>query len=95
MVDRELKTNCKCIVCVDQACGEVTSECQYTSYIYILLWTCFFLAVTVPNPKATREPKKIFTFDNVFGADSSQAELYNETARRIVDAVLQGYNGRS
>ena len=63
-------------------------------YLYFIV-DLFFLAVTVPNPKATREPKKIFTFDNVFGADSSQAELYNETARRIVDAVLQGYNGRS
>ena len=50
-------------------------------------------AVTVPNPKAAREPQKTFTFDSVFGAESSQAEIYNETARVIVDAVLQGYNG--
>lgn len=49
--------------------------------------------MTVPNPKATREPRKVFTFDNVFGGESSQAELYNETARVIVDAVLEGYNG--
>jgi kinesin family protein 3/17 len=51
------------------------------------------IIVTLPNPKGTRDPVKTFTFDSVFGTDSTQAEVYNETARPIVDAVLEGYNG--
>lgn len=47
----------------------------------------------MPDPKGMREPKKTFTFDSVFGADTTQADVYNETARPIVDAVLEGYNG--
>ena len=49
--------------------------------------------MNIPNPKATREPTRTFTFDLVFGPESTQAEIYNETARPIVDAVLEGYNG--
>ena len=59
----------------------------------LLLHSLLCHLVTVPNPKAAREPRKTFTFDTVFGPESAQAELYNETARVIVDAVLQGYNG--
>ena len=40
-----------------------------------------------------REPTKTFTYDSVFGTDTTQADVYNETARPIVDAVLEGYNG--
>lgn len=39
------------------------------------------------------EQPKVFTFDSVFGPATTQAELYNATARTIVDGVLEGYNG--
>ena len=38
--------------------------------------------------------ERTFTFDTVFGFDSKQVDVYNETARPIVDSVLEGYNGR-
>ena len=38
--------------------------------------------------------ERTFTFDTVFGFDSQQVDVYNETARPIVDSVLEGYNGR-
>ena len=38
-------------------------------------------------------PAKTFTFDTVFGADSTQLDVYNRVARPIVDNVLEGYNG--
>lgn len=34
-----------------------------------------------------------FTFDYVFGLDSTQEEIYTKAAKHIVDCVLQGYNG--
>lgn len=36
---------------------------------------------------------KIFTFDNVFGMDTKQVDIYNEIARPLVEFVLEGYNG--
>ncbi len=36
---------------------------------------------------------KSFTFDSCFGVDSKQVDVYNETARPIVDSALEGFNG--
>ncbi|XP_069681016.1 kinesin-like protein KIF3A isoform X2 [Periplaneta americana] len=50
--------------------------------------------ICVENPQAAEgEPPKTFTFDVVFDTDSRQMDVYNETARPIVDKVLLGYNG--
>ncbi|XP_015190874.1 PREDICTED: kinesin-like protein KIF3A [Polistes dominula] len=50
--------------------------------------------ITINNPNAAHgEPPKVFSFDAVFDTDSTQVDIYNETARPIVDKVLQGYNG--
>nr|XP_006820258.1 PREDICTED: kinesin family member 3A isoform X2 [Saccoglossus kowalevskii] len=50
--------------------------------------------VTITKPQAGHgEPPKVFTFDTVFPTDTKQVDVYNETARPIVDAVLEGYNG--
>lgn len=38
---------------------------------------------------------KTFTFDTVFGPESKQLDVYNLTARPIIDSVLEGYNGDS
>lgn len=51
--------------------------------------------ITVKNTATGNrgEPPKNFTFDQVYGPDSKQVDVYNETARPIVDFVLEGYNG--
>lgn len=50
--------------------------------------------ITVVKPNAnTNEPPKIYYFDNVYGEESSQIDIYIDTARPIVDKVLEGYNG--
>ncbi|XP_050079364.1 kinesin-like protein KIF3A [Anopheles maculipalpis] len=51
-------------------------------------------SITVVKPGAnSSEPPKVYYFDNVFGEDSTQIDLYVDTARPIVDKVLEGYNG--
>ncbi|KAM8710099.1 hypothetical protein ACLKA7_016833 [Drosophila subpalustris] len=51
-------------------------------------------AITVSKPNATaNEPPKTYYFDNVFDGVSNQLDLYVDTARPIVDKVLEGYNG--
>lgn len=42
---------------------------------------------------SSQESPKAFTFDNAFGPDCLQIDVYNKTARPIVEAVLNGYNG--
>ncbi|XP_071040217.1 kinesin-like protein KIF3A isoform X2 [Parasteatoda tepidariorum] len=50
--------------------------------------------VTLSHPHASEyDPPKTFTFDTVFGTDSTQLDVYNLAARPIVDNVLEGYNG--
>ena len=52
--------------------------------------------VVLAPPSGSRrrgEQARTFYFDSVFGAESQQLEIYNETARPIVDSVLEGYNG--
>lgn len=40
-----------------------------------------------------RDSEKIFLFDDCFGPASKQSDVYEYTARQIVDDVLDGYNG--
>ncbi|GCB69961.1 hypothetical protein scyTo_0010674 [Scyliorhinus torazame] len=49
--------------------------------------------ITVYKTDAANEPPKTFTFDTVFSPESKQVDVYNLTARPIVDSVLEGYNG--
>uniref|UniRef100_F6SD95 Kinesin-like protein n=1 Tax=Monodelphis domestica TaxID=13616 RepID=F6SD95_MONDO len=49
--------------------------------------------ITVHKTDSSNEPPKTFTFDTVFGPDSKQLDVYNLTARPIIDSVLEGYNG--
>lgn len=52
-------------------------------------------SITLRNTNATHgEPPKTFTFDTVYGPESKQVDVYNESARPIVDSVLEGYNGK-
>ena len=37
--------------------------------------------------------RRVYTFDTVFGPTSKQLDIYNETARPIINSVLEGYNG--
>lgn len=51
--------------------------------------------ITIKNPKARAadELNREFTFDAVYDWNSKQSDLYDETFRPIVEAVLEGYNG--
>uniref|UniRef100_A0A8D0H2G1 Kinesin-like protein n=1 Tax=Sphenodon punctatus TaxID=8508 RepID=A0A8D0H2G1_SPHPU len=48
--------------------------------------------ITVHKTDSSNEPPKTFTFDTVFGPESKQLDVYNLTARPIIDSVLEGYN---
>ncbi|XP_041675661.1 kinesin-like protein KIF3A [Drosophila eugracilis] len=51
-------------------------------------------SLTIVNPHAmANEPSKIYYFDNVFDGSSNQLDIYVDTARPIVNKVLEGYNG--
>lgn len=43
--------------------------------------------------EATKENRKQFTYDAVYGALSTQKSLYDEVVRPLVSSVLEGFNG--
>ena len=46
------------------------------------------------NPKVdAMEQFKMFTYDMVYDWNSTQEEIYNDTAYPIVESILEGYNG--
>ncbi|XP_065829280.1 kinesin-like protein KIF3A isoform X2 [Oscarella lobularis] len=49
--------------------------------------------VTIKTDRKHHDASRSFTFDTVFGPDSKQMDVYNATARPIIDSVLEGYNG--
>ncbi|KAI9143948.1 P-loop containing nucleoside triphosphate hydrolase protein [Paraphysoderma sedebokerense] len=49
-------------------------------------------SVTI-NPIKSDDPPKTFTFDYAFDWNCKQHDVYNKTARPIVESVLNGYNG--
>lgn len=40
-----------------------------------------------------KDDDRTFFYDSVFGMESQQADIFNITARPIVDSVIEGYNG--
>ncbi len=50
--------------------------------------------ISLKNPKASEgEPPKDFVFDAVFGPNVEQKHIYDICASKVVESVLNGYNG--
>ena len=49
-------------------------------------------SVSVHAPGSS-EPPKAFTFDMVYNWESTQKQVYDNTARGIVNSTMEGYNG--
>lgn len=45
------------------------------------------------HKKDSGDQPKSFTFDAVFDDDSTQAQVYEDTAYPLVQSVMDGYNG--
>lgn len=51
-------------------------------------------AAQVRNPKGDEhEPPKSYTFDQVYDINSGQTEIFDITAKPIINSVMEGYNG--
>ena len=48
--------------------------------------------IEIANLLKPSEPSKVFTFDAVYDWNSKQADIYDETARPLVNFVLEGFN---
>ncbi|XP_050432495.1 osmotic avoidance abnormal protein 3 [Adelges cooleyi] len=47
---------------------------------------------SIVNPTDSSAPPKTFTFDGVYGCDSSTEQIYNDIAYPLVEGILEGYN---
>lgn len=45
------------------------------------------------NPSENSSVPRTFTFDVVYGEESTQNEVYDECGFSLVESVLEGYNG--
>jgi len=53
------------------------------------------VSAQISNPKGDdHEPPKAFTFDQVYDWNCTQTEIFDVTARPIVDSCMEGYNGQ-
>ncbi|CAG2118482.1 unnamed protein product, partial [Medioppia subpectinata] len=48
---------------------------------------------TDSDGQTIRVSARQFTFDRIFGIDSTQTDVFAHSAKHIIDCVLQGYNG--
>ena len=48
--------------------------------------------ISLCNPTNVKEIKN-FTFDYTYGWKATQEQIFNETAKPILESVMQGYNG--
>lgn len=53
------------------------------------------VTIDLSKKKYADGSQKTYTFDTVFGPEAKQVDVYNLTARRIVNSVLEGYNGET
>ena len=47
----------------------------------------------VLKKEGSSEVPKTFTYDYVYGIESTQQQVYDECAFSLVESVLEGYNG--
>uniref|UniRef100_A0A0K8STU4 Kinesin-like protein n=1 Tax=Lygus hesperus TaxID=30085 RepID=A0A0K8STU4_LYGHE len=47
---------------------------------------------SIANPTDNTAPPKSFTFDGVYGDNSTTEQIYNESAYPLIEGVLEGYN---
>uniref|UniRef100_A0A4W3JZ30 Kinesin-like protein n=1 Tax=Callorhinchus milii TaxID=7868 RepID=A0A4W3JZ30_CALMI len=76
-------------------CRPMNEKEKHMSYKQAVLVDEIRGTITVYKTDAANEPPKTFTFDTVFSPESKQVDVYNLTARPIVDSVLEGYNGNN
>lgn len=68
---------------------EVSSNTEFVLSVDRMQRTCI---LRKPGDKIS-SPRKVFTFDGVYDADSTNEEIYGDFVGPLVESVLEGYNG--
>lgn len=66
---------------------EIAMKCKSVIQLSTEKCTCSLL-----NPRDFSAPSKLFTFDGVYGENSTTEQIYNEIAYPLIESVLDGYN---
>lgn len=67
-------------------------KCKLDNYFSVMISDCKNRTIETYNPEKNNE-KKQFTFDFTYSPESSQEQIFNETALPILTCLMQGYNG--
>ena len=68
---------------------EVSNDTEFVLSVDPMQRTCI---LRKPGDKIS-SPRKVFTFDGVYDADSTNEEIYTDFVGPLVESVLEGYNG--
>ena len=68
---------------------EVSNNTEFVLSVDPMQRTCI---LRKPGDKIS-SPRKVFTFDGVYDADSTNEEIYTDFVGPLVESVLEGYNG--
>ncbi|XP_034445497.1 kinesin-like protein KIF3A [Hippoglossus hippoglossus] len=86
---QEVSDNVKVVV----RCRPLNQKEKMMAHKQVIMVDEIHGTITVNKLENPNKPPKTFTFDTVFGPDSKQLDVYNLTARPIIDSVFEGYNG--
>ncbi len=85
LVPREIEKECKVCVSTDSKRSQVPlGNCCEAGLSF-----GFFSQVRIADKRGT---DKSFTYDFVYGSDSTQSQLYEGAVRPLVDGCFNGYN---
>ena len=69
--------------------AEVSNNTEFVLSVDPMQRTCI---LRKPGDRIS-SPRKVFTFDGVYDADSTNEEIYTDFVGPLVESVLEGYNG--
>ncbi len=83
------KSECVKVVVRCRPLGQKEMQEQHECVVSVDMKAC---TIAVANPASVNETKS-FTFDHTYDWNATQEQIFNQTARPILESVMEGYNG--
>lgn len=61
-------------------------------YLFIIFSVTYFHGRVVKDPTSRKPREAKFAFDRVFGPSATNIEVYEQTTKKVLRALVEGYN---
>ncbi|KAK2964318.1 putative Kinesin-II 95 kDa subunit [Blattamonas nauphoetae] len=68
-------------------------DAKYKMCVHMNRATGSIRIVRPKDSQSSGEPEHTYTFDHIYPPDATQSSIYDETCRRIINSVMDGFNG--